>query len=123
MLEGNPRLGGPAATLEFMPGYFTTIANSPGSLEPKIVEDLELERYGLQIRAGPTRRWCIRWTTAASTSAGAIPSANHAQLETFAPGEAARYDAFFAYLQAFADQLGISIFEPPPHRCSSWCAT
>jgi len=42
VIEASPRLGGPAATLEFMPGYFTTIANSPGSLEPKIVEDLEL---------------------------------------------------------------------------------
>ena len=42
------------------------------------------------------------------------PARNQAQIETFAPGEAARYDAFFAYLQRFADRLGISIFEPPP---------
>ncbi|GEP60856.1 phytoene desaturase family protein [Reyranella soli] len=113
VLEGNPRLGGPAATLEFMPGYFTTIANSPGSLEPKIVEDLELERYGLRwVRPDPTlvqpldgERIYVGWRD---------PKRNHAQLETYAPGEAARYDAFFAYLQAFADRLGISIFEPPP---------
>src|SRR5258708_5971027 len=55
VVEGSPRLGGPAATVEFMPGYFTTIANSPGSLEPKIVRDLELERYGLSfVRPDPT---------------------------------------------------------------------
>ena len=55
VVEGSPRLGGPAATLEFMPGYFTTIANSPGSLEPKIVSDLELERHGLRfVRPDPT---------------------------------------------------------------------
>ena len=113
VLEANPRLGGPAATLEFMPGYFTTIANSPGSLEPKIVEELELERHGLTfVRPDPTLvqpldgdRLYVGWRD---------PKRNHAQLETYAPGEAARYDAFFAYLQGFADRLGISIFEPPP---------
>jgi phytoene dehydrogenase-like protein len=113
VIEASPRLGGPAATLEFMPGYFTTIANSPGSLEPKIVEDLELERYGLKfVRPDPTLvhpldgdRLYVGWRD---------PARNHAQLETYAPGEAKRYDAFFAYLQRFADRLGISIFEPPP---------
>ena len=113
VIEANPQLGGPAATLEFMPGYFTTIANSPGSLEPKIVNDLELESYGLKwVRPDPTLvqpldgdRLYVGWRD---------PKRNHAQLETYAKGEAARYDAFFAYLQAFADRLGISIFEPPP---------
>lgn len=113
VVEGSPRLGGPAATLEFMPGYFTTIANSPGSLEPKIVSDLELERHGLKfVRPDPTlvqpltdRRLYVGWRD---------PARNNAQLESFAPGEAARYEAFFAYLQRFADRLGISIFEPPP---------
>jgi phytoene dehydrogenase-like protein len=113
VLEGSPRLGGPAATLEFMPGYFTTIANSPGSLEPKVVADLELERHGLRfVRPDPTLvqplegdRLYVGWRDQAR---------NHAQMEAFAPGEPARYDAFFAYLQRFADRLGISIFEPPP---------
>jgi phytoene dehydrogenase-like protein len=113
VVEGSPRLGGPAATLEFMPGYFTTIANSPGSLEPKIVSDLELERHGLRfVRPDPTLvqpltdgRLYVGWRD---------PARNNAQLETFAPGEPARYEAFFAYLQRFADRLGISIFEPPP---------
>jgi phytoene dehydrogenase-like protein len=117
VIEASPRLGGPAATLEFMPGYFTTVANSPGSLEPKIVEDLELERYGLKfVRPDPTLVHPL-----ASESGGdrlyvgwRDPARNHAQLETYAPGEAKRYDAFFAYLQRFADRLGISIFEPPP---------
>jgi phytoene dehydrogenase-like protein len=113
VVEGSPRLGGPAATIEFMPGYSTTISNSPGSLEPKVVSDLELERHGLKfVRPDPTLvqpldggRLYVGWRD---------PARNHAQLETYARGEAARYDAFFAYLQRFADRLGISIFEPPP---------
>ena len=42
------------------------------------------------------------------------PSATTPSSRPTRQGEAARYDAFFAYLQAFADRLGISIFEPPP---------
>lgn len=113
VLEARPMLGGPGATVEFMPGYFSSIANSPGSLEPKIVRELELEHYGLTfVRPDPTLvqpldhdRLYVGWRD---------PARNQAQIEAFAPGEAARYDAFFAYLQTFADRLGISIFEPPP---------
>ena len=117
VLEGSERLGGPAATIEFMPGYSTTVSNSPGSLEPKVVADLELERHGLGfVRPDPTlvhpldsakggERIYVGWRE---------PARNQAQLESYARGEAARYDAFFAYLQRFADRLCISIFEPPP---------
>jgi len=113
VVERSARLGGPVATVEFMPGYFTTISNSPGSLEPKIVQELELERHGLRfIRPDPTlvhpldhERLYIGWRD---------PKRNAEQLEAFAPGEAARYDAFFAHLQDFANRLGISLFEPPP---------
>jgi phytoene dehydrogenase-like protein len=113
VLEGSPRLGGPAATIEFMPGYRSTISNSPGSLEPKIVRELEHERYGLSfVRPDPTLvqpleggQLYVGWRD---------PARNHAQLDAYRAGESVRYDAFFAYLQAFADRLGISIFEPPP---------
>jgi phytoene dehydrogenase-like protein len=113
VLERTQRIGGPVATVEFMPGYFSTISNSPGSLEPKIVHDLELERHGLQfVRPDPTLvhplegdRLFVGWRDTAR---------NAAQLDRFAPGEAARYDAFFKYLQDFANTLGISLFEPPP---------
>lgn len=37
-----------------------------------------------------------------------------AQLDAFATGEAARYDALFKYVQDFADKLGISVLRPPP---------
>ncbi|MEB3012823.1 hypothetical protein VJI77_07475, partial [Parvimonas sp. D2] len=37
-----------------------------------------------------------------------------AQFDAFAAGDAARYDAMFAYLQDFANRLGISVFREPP---------
>ena len=113
VLEASARLGGPAATIEFMPGYRTTIANSPGSLEPKIVRDLELERHGLRFQPiDPTLvhpladgSLFIGWRDAART---------RRQIEGFAPGEAERYAAFFTYIEAFARKLGVSVFQAPP---------
>ena len=113
VLERSPRLGGPAAKVEFLPGYWTTASNSPGSLEPKIARDLELERFGLKfLTQDPTLvhpledgRLFVGWRDKERTAA---------QLEAFAPGEAARYDALFKYIQDFADKLGVSVFRPPP---------
>src|SRR5690606_36418832 len=48
VLERRPVVGGPASTIEFFPGFRGAITNSPGSLEPKIVADMELERFGLR---------------------------------------------------------------------------
>lgn len=113
VLEAADRLGGPVATVEFMPGYFSTISNSPGSLEPKIVRELGLESFGLRfVRPDPT---LVQPLDDAPLYVGwRDPARNDAQLEAFAPGEAERYRRFFAYLQDFADRLGISLFEPPP---------
>ena len=41
-------VGGPCAEYEYFPGYRASITNSPGSLEPKVVADLDLERHGLK---------------------------------------------------------------------------
>ncbi len=113
VLERSARMGGPVATVEFMPGYRTTIANSPGSLEPKIVADLELERFGL--RFTPLNPTLVHPLADGSMFVGwRERERTAAQIEAYAPGESARYDAFFAYLEAFAQKLGISVFGPPP---------
>ena len=55
VLEQRHIVGGPCAEYEFFPGYRASMTNSPGSLEPKIVADLELERFGLTFtRPNPT---------------------------------------------------------------------
>jgi phytoene dehydrogenase-like protein len=113
LLEAGPRLGGPVATVEFMPGYRTTIANSPGSLEPMIIRDLELEAHGLRFQ--PIDPTLVHPLADGSLFVGWRDRARGAaQMEAFAPGEAARYDAFFAYLDSFARKLGISMFRAPP---------
>lgn len=113
VLEKSAKLGGPVGTQDFMPGYRSTLSNSPGSLEPKIVRDLELESFGLKfVKPNPTLvhplsdgRLFIGWRER---------ERGDAQLDSYAPGESARYHALFDYLQWFADRLGISLFKPPP---------
>lgn len=113
VLDRSPILGGPAAKREFLPGYFTTFSNSPGSLEPKIARDLELERHGLAFKLqNPTLvhpledgRLFVGWRER---------ERNAAQFDAIAAGEAERYDRFFKFFQDFADKLGISLFRPPP---------
>lgn len=113
LVERRPILGGPAGRIEFMPGYFGIFPNSPGSLEPKIARELELERHGLRfIPQNPTLvhplddgRLFVAWRERERTAA---------QLDSYAVGEAARYDAMFKYIQDFADKLGISLFRAPP---------
>lgn len=112
VLEARDRLGGPCGTMEFLPGYRVGFSNSPGSLEPRVVHELDLAGFGLTfIRADPTIVHCfpdrcfIGWRDGASIDR---------QLEEIAPGEAARYHAFNRSLEELAQALGISIFEPSP---------
>lgn len=113
LLEARDSTGGPAATREFFPGFSSSISNSPGSLEPKVVADFELERHGLRfVRPDPTLvhpltggRLFVGWRERERVDA---------QLDSYAPGESARYHAVFDYLNRFAERLGISVFREPP---------
>jgi phytoene dehydrogenase-like protein len=112
VLEGRDRLGGPCGTMEFLPGYRVSYTNSPGSLEPRVLEELDLAGFGLRfvkpeftvVHHFP--RGCfIGWRDQARVDA---------QLEALHPGEAERYKALIAELDRFGRALGVSIFEPPP---------
>lgn len=113
LLERTALIGGPAATREFFPGYYSAISNSPGSLEPRVVADFALERHGLVFRRpDPTLvhpltdgRLYIGWRD---------PARNDAQMNAWRPGEAERFKEVFAYLNRFAERLGISIYREPP---------
>jgi len=111
VLEAEDTIGGGTRTSELtLPGVLHDECSAvhPMASGSPFFKALELERHGLKfVRPDPTLvqpldgdRLYVGWRD---------PKPNHAQLETYAPGEAARYDAFFAYLQTFADRLGISI--------------
>jgi len=55
VLESREVLGGPCGSFEFIPGYTASFSNSPGSLESRVVSELELADAGLRFeRSDPT---------------------------------------------------------------------
>ena len=55
VLEQRSKVGGVCTEYEFFSGYKASLPNSPGSLEPKIVADLELNKFGLKfVNPNPT---------------------------------------------------------------------
>ncbi|MBM3573211.1 MAG: NAD(P)/FAD-dependent oxidoreductase, partial [Alphaproteobacteria bacterium] len=113
VLERRHIVGGPCARVEYFPGYFSSITNSPGSLEPKIVRDMELERHGLKfIQANPTLvhpfygdRAFIGWREREKTDK---------LMTEFSAKDAVAYHQIFDFLNAFGAKLGVSLFKPPP---------
>ena len=112
VLEARDRVGGPCANFEFLPGYRTSITNSPGALNSRVVDELGLEELGLRyVRQEPMvvhhfpEECFIAWRDQRRVDA---------QLDSFSPGEAARYHGLMESLENLADALGVSVFEPSP---------
>lgn len=114
VLERRSTVGGPASTIEFFPGYRGAITNSPGSLEPKIVADLELEKMGLRwvkpdpavMMPFPDGRAFVAWRDQTRL--------HEAIARDFSPRDADAYPKFFKFFDDFAKRLGVSLFEAPP---------
>ena len=113
VLERRDVVGGPCSPLEFFPGHWGAFTNSPGSLEPKIVQDLALEASGLEfVRPDPSvvqpfddGRGFAAWRDRGRFVDG---------LREFSVHDAKAYYEFFEFLNAFARTLRVSLFEPPP---------
>lgn len=113
VLERRGALGGPAGTVEYFPGYRTSITNSPGSLEATIAADMRLEEHGLRfIPSDPTLftpfengRAFVGWRDQALV---------RAQLRSYAPRDEEQFFRLLAYVDDFAAALGVSPFAPPP---------
>lgn len=114
VLERRHVVGGPAATVEYFPGYRSAITNSPGSLEPKIVADMKLESFGLTwkkpspavVMPFPDRRFFVGWRD---------QSRVHNDIaRQFSAKDAQAYPKVFEFFNDFARRLQISVFEPPP---------
>jgi phytoene dehydrogenase-like protein len=113
VVERRHVVGGPCAPWEFFPGYRGAISNSPGSLEPKIARDMELERFGLiydkpdpaMVHPFPDGRAFIGWRDR---------SRIEAELRKFSKRDVTAYHEIFEFFNRFGKTLGISLFAPPP---------
>lgn len=112
LLEARGSLGGMVGRLEYLPGYFGSITNSPGSLEGRVIEELELERYGLRFvkpditLLQPTHEGLfVGWRDQERVAA---------QLDSYAPGEASRHRRLVERLDRIGAACGLSLWEQPP---------
>ncbi|MSO92458.1 MAG: NAD(P)/FAD-dependent oxidoreductase [Rhodospirillales bacterium] len=112
VLEARDRLGGPCGSFNFIPGYRVGFSNSPGSLEPRVVQELDLPGFGLRfarpeatvVHAFPDHTF-VGWRDQARVDE---------QFDAGCPGEAQRYHALMRALEDIARRVGVSVFEPPP---------
>ncbi len=113
VLERRYVVGGPCCATEFFPGYRGSVCNSPGSLEPKIVSDMELERFGLTfdrpdpslIHPFPDGRAFIAWREKERVNE---------ELRKFSENDAKVYHEIVNTCTELAKKLELSLFEPPP---------
>jgi len=113
VLERRHRVGGLSTEYEFFPGYTASIPNSPGSLEPKVVADLELEKFGLSFNP-PDPSLVVPFPDGRAMVAWRDPVKTADEIRKFSEKDVTAYGAFFEYLNKFAKKTGVSLFKPPP---------
>jgi phytoene dehydrogenase-like protein len=119
VLERRAVVGGAAVTEEFHPGFRNSVAAYTVSLlNPKVIRDLELPRYGLRI----VERRCANFLPAADgryllTGEGRTA----ASVARFSPRDAARIPEYGARLDAIAQVLRDLVLVTPPNAVAgSW---
>ncbi|MGE3149181.1 MAG: phytoene desaturase family protein, partial [Pseudorhodoplanes sp.] len=114
VLERRHLVGGPCGEIEYFPGYRSSITNSPGSFEPKFVQDMRLEEFGLEfirpdpslVMPFPNGKVFIGWREKEKVVEC---------IRSFSEKDATTYYQFFDAFNALAKKLGYSLFAPPPN--------
>src|ERR1700751_5615094 len=121
VLERRAVVGGAAVTEEFHPGFRNSVAAYTVSLlNPKVIRDLELARYGLRI----VERRCANFLPTADggyliTGAGRT----EAEVARFSKRDAARIAEYGERLDAIADVLRDLVLTTPPNALKGgWSA-
>ncbi len=114
VLERRPLLGGACVTEEVWPGYrVSTAAYLCGLLPPRIVRDLELERFGYEILPKdpaffspfPDGQHLFIWRD---------PRRSAEEIARFSRGDAQRYVAYEDFLARLAGFVGPWLLRTPP---------
>jgi phytoene dehydrogenase-like protein len=113
VLERRHVVGGTAVTEEFHPGFRNSTASYAVSLlNPKVITELELARYGLRIVERELANF-LPTEDGRSLSVGA--GRTHAEVAKFSARDAQRLDAYAARLERIADVLRALALETPPN--------
>jgi phytoene dehydrogenase-like protein len=113
VLERRHVVGGAAVTEEFHPGFRNSVAAYTVSLlNPKVIRDLELARYGLRI---VERRLANFLPTADGRYLCTGGEKTRAEVARFSPRDAGRLDAYWLRLDRIADVLRDLLLTTPPN--------
>ena len=115
LVERRHIAGGAAITEEFHPGFQNSICSYAVSLlNPKVIKDLELNKYGMEIQAREFTALVLgennKYLFASADYSGFI-----GQLRQFSAKDAENYDEFQTVLQAVADVLRDLVLVTPPN--------
>ena len=113
VLERRDTVGGLSTDYEFFPGYHASLPNSPGSLEPRIVQDLALADHGLSFTR-PDPSLVVPFLDGRAMVAWRDPEKTAQVIGQFSRRDVKAYGEFFEYLNDFARRIGVSLFETPP---------
>ncbi len=113
ILERRHTVGGLSTEYEFFPGYKASMPNSPGSLEPKVVQDLELLKFGLEF-VPPDPSLVVPFPDGRAMIAWRDPEETAVEIAKFSKKDVINYSRFFTYLNDFATKTKISLFDKPP---------
>ena len=113
VLERRPIIGGGCVTEELWPGYrVSTAAHLMGLLQPKVILDLELAKFGFEVLTPPPvfqpladGRHIVLWPQ---------PERFCAELAKFSARDAAAYPAYAAHLRRLGAVMQRLLWEIPP---------
>ncbi|MEM6302858.1 MAG: NAD(P)/FAD-dependent oxidoreductase [Pseudomonadota bacterium] len=115
VLERRSIVGGAAVTEEFHPGFRNSMCSYTVSLlSPKVIKDLELGKFGLQITDRATAS-LILGEGGAFLNKHEDEAAYLAKIAETHPGDAERYHEFYEVLDAVADVLRDVVLDTPPN--------
>ena len=115
VLERRNVVGGAALTEEFHPGYRCSILSFlTGMLEPKVVDDLELARFGFKILRRPAGPFLPSVEGPGLLMAGALDETVE-MLKSYSPADAQPYRQFDAELMAVGAALRKVALRTPPN--------
>lgn len=111
VLEQRSSLGGVAGRYEYLPGYSSSVTNSPGSFEGTVLEELRLEQFGLRFHRPEVTllqpmedSLFVGWRD---------PREVERQFEGLASGEYERHRNLVARLDALGAAAGLSLWNRP----------
>ena len=121
VLERRSVVGGAAVTEEFHPGFRNSVAAYTVSLlNPKVIRDLELARFGLRV---VERRVSNFLPTQDGRYLRTGNGHTHADVARFSKRDADKLDAYGARLDLIADLLRDLVLQTPPNVvCGDWRA-